>query len=321
VTVTTLGRSVVTDAAGTYEIPQVPEGSHDVQASMAGFSSKTERGIEVVAGEAVTADFVLERAACGHVFGNEGFESGLDGWTNYGGAKTSNPGPGWFGGIDPREGSRFWGNEVNGTGLGTGGAYQRFCAEPGHRYRARVWSNIYWIGGSPDSNRSRIGLHPAGGSTADGSVVWSSWDRQSQESVEGWRSIEVEADAAGTVLTLFLDFEQVPGGEWHINCFDGVEIEDLSANTSPAFDRGDCNNDHIMDLTDAVFLLGYLFQGGMRPSCLSACDSNDDGVADLSDAITSLAFLFLGDTAPPPPHGFCGEDPTPDELGCEAFDC
>ena len=44
-----------------------------------------------------------------------------------------------------------------------------------------------------------------------------------------------------------------------------------------AFLRGDSNTDARVDLSDAIFTLAYLFQGGDAPLCLDALDSNDSG--------------------------------------------
>jgi len=47
-------------------------------------------------------------------------------------------------------------------------------------------------------------------------------------------------------------------------------------------------------------------------------DPNDDGQRDLSDAIFILSFLYLGGPAPPEPFTECGVDTTPASLKCEA---
>ena len=85
------------------------------------------------------------------------------------------------------------------------------------------------------------------------------------------------------------------------------------------FVRGDPNGDGGEDLSDAVFVLLYLFGGEAAPTCLSSADANDSGAVDLSDAIYVLGFLFLGDPAPPAPFPECGDDPTPDKLSCDTF--
>lgn len=324
VAIPSLGRKVRTDASGRYRLPEIPPGTHTVQATMPGYATGSRTGVEVAEGEETRVDFALERTACTRQFRNGGFESALDGWTRYGAAKTSNPTAGWFGGMGPKEGSRFWGNEVNGLALGTGGVYQSFCVEPGRRIRAAAWSNIYWILGGPNDARSRIGLHPAGGTDVDSSVVWSAWDVQPRDKTEAWRPMEVVARATALMVTVFLDFEQRDasgqlGGQWRINAFDAVEIEDLDA--AVAFERGDCRNDGRLNISDPIFLLEHLFQGGGEPTCLSACDGNDDGSVDLSDAVSVLQYLFLGGSPVPPPSGACGPDPTPDGLSCEGFEC
>lgn len=75
------------------------------------------------------------------------------------------------------------------------------------------------------------------------------------------------------------------------------------------FVRGDANNDGTPDISDAMFLLSYLFGAGYTPDCLEACDINDDGAPDISDAIYMLAFLFSGGPAPPAPFPACAPDP------------
>lgn len=94
---------------------------------------------------------------------------------------------------------------------------------------------------------------------------------------------------------------------------------DFTINVLPSeeFQRGDCNADGQIDISDAVFILGTLFLGDGNPGCDDACDSNDDGILDLSDAVFTLSWKFLGGPAPPEPKGGCGADPTGDELRCD----
>jgi len=68
---------------------------------------------------------------------------------------------------------------------------------------------------------------------------------------------------------------------------------------------GDCNQDGVLDLSDAVCLLGHLFQGNPADlpcstdaANLSLMDCNEDGGIDLSDVIYKLAFLFQGGNPP-----------------------
>ena len=99
------------------------------------------------------------------------------------------------------------------------------------------------------------------------------------------------------------------------------EEEVVQALGPPAtfFTRIDTNADSTANIADAIFVLGYLFGGGSSPPCLDAADANDDGKIDIADAIAVLGYLFGGLPTLPEPFETCGEDPTPDDLGCEAF--
>ena len=83
------------------------------------------------------------------------------------------------------------------------------------------------------------------------------------------------------------------------------------------FKRGDGNSDEVVDISDMLFTLGYLFTGGPGPDCEDRTDINDDGVIEISDPIYGLGFLFLGTPPPPPPGPFsAGFDPTLDTFDC-----
>jgi len=94
---------------------------------------------------------------------------------------------------------------------------------------------------------------------------------------------------------------------------------------SPEFVRGNCNGtDSVVDIADAVYVLGVLFPPGggpsVTPGCLDACDANDDGMLDIGDAVRLLAALFGSPTVPLPPPGpesGCGTDATLDSMSCE----
>ncbi len=64
--------------------------------------------------------------------------------------------------------------------------------------------------------------------------------------------------------------------------------------------RGDVNEDDVLNLTDAVALLDFLFNGGAEPNCLPAANANAQGTINLADAVFVLQFLFGGGSAPEP---------------------
>ncbi len=85
--------------------------------------------------------------------------------------------------------------------------------------------------------------------------------------------------------------------------------------------RGDADDNGVLQLTDAIRILGFLFLGGTEPTCLDAADADDNGVLQLTDAIRILGFLFLGGAppaSPGPPPDACGVD-AGEELGCTSY--
>ena len=63
--------------------------------------------------------------------------------------------------------------------------------------------------------------------------------------------------------------------------------------------RGEFDGDGVVDISDVIKLLTFLFRGGDGPPCDPVADANADGVTDLSDAVTILVSLFLGGPALP----------------------
>lgn len=85
--------------------------------------------------------------------------------------------------------------------------------------------------------------------------------------------------------------------------------------------RGDVDRSNLIDITDAINLLNFLFLGGFPLLCQDLGDVDDTGVVDASDAINLLVFLFLGGNPPAYPHPEFGPDPTEDSLPGTLLDC
>jgi hypothetical protein len=83
--------------------------------------------------------------------------------------------------------------------------------------------------------------------------------------------------------------------------------------------RGDAQADGVVNLTDVVTVLDYLFRNGPSLPCSDAADANDDGAVDVSDAVALLFHLFASQGPLPPPSTSCGMDPTDDDLPCGTF--
>lgn len=68
------------------------------------------------------------------------------------------------------------------------------------------------------------------------------------------------------------------------------------------FRRGDSSASGVVDFTDSLWTLEFLFLGTKEIGCMDAADFNDTGEVDLNDAIDGLKHAFLG-AAPPAAPG------------------
>lgn len=79
----------------------------------------------------------------------------------------------------------------------------------------------------------------------------------------------------------------------------------------PRFLRADSNGDGVVDISDAMFTLLYLFLNGVEPACLEAANANGSRTLNIADPIFTFQFLFNGGGAPPHPFPLCRLAPTP----------
>ena len=107
------------------------------------------------------------------------------------------------------------------------------------------------------------------------------------------------------------------------DCGPGIDLGpyEFCQDDLPPFRRGDANADGQQDLSDAAFILSFLFLGGPTPSCVKTVDLDDNGVPEISDPVFLLNHLFLGAPRPPDPYAACGPDPTSDSLSCLSSPC
>jgi hypothetical protein len=85
----------------------------------------------------------------------------------------------------------------------------------------------------------------------------------------------------------------------------------------PVFKRGDVDGTGVVELTDVINLIGFLFLGNPpNLACFDAADLDDTGIVELTDAIVGIGWLFLGNpTSLPAPGPFaCGADANADTL-------
>jgi aminopeptidase N len=63
---------------------------------------------------------------------------------------------------------------------------------------------------------------------------------------------------------------------------------------------GDANRDGVVDISDAVYLISYIFAGGSAPNPTAAGDANGDCSVDISDPVYLILYIFSGGPAPMP---------------------
>ncbi len=89
----------------------------------------------------------------------------------------------------------------------------------------------------------------------------------------------------------------------------------------PRFRRGDINQDAVIDFSDVVASLEYLFTDGEPVQCEKACDTDDSGLLDLADPIFLLDHLFGSGPVLAAPSPTCDWELSADALGCYQSSC
>ena len=69
-------------------------------------------------------------------------------------------------------------------------------------------------------------------------------------------------------------------------------------NSSAPCNCGDANGDGTINISDAVFLIQYIFAHGTAPNPLCQGDANGDGTVNISDAVFLIQYIFAHGAAP-----------------------
>jgi hypothetical protein len=65
----------------------------------------------------------------------------------------------------------------------------------------------------------------------------------------------------------------------------------------------DCDFNDVIDISDLVYLVDYMFNGGPEPWCLPEVDVNADDQVDISDLVYLVDYMFSGGPPPAPCGG------------------
>jgi hypothetical protein len=108
---------------------------------------------------------------------------------------------------------------------------------------------------------------------------------------------QVGATASGRAKAAEYHLESVLGQS--ANGFSGTVTSGfLSVSLTPAFLPGDADGGGTIDISDVVFLIGYIFSGGLPPVPPARGDANCDGGVDISDVVFLISYIFSGGSAP-----------------------
>jgi hypothetical protein len=66
----------------------------------------------------------------------------------------------------------------------------------------------------------------------------------------------------------------------------------------PLYICGDADGSRAVSISDAVYLIVYIFAGGLAPNPIAAGDANCDGGVDVSDVVYLISYIFSGGAAP-----------------------
>jgi len=72
----------------------------------------------------------------------------------------------------------------------------------------------------------------------------------------------------------------------------------IKINKEPEFIAGDANGDQAVNVSDAVYVINYVFAGGDPPIPYEAGDSNCDETVNISDSVWVINYIFAGGLAP-----------------------
>jgi hypothetical protein len=61
---------------------------------------------------------------------------------------------------------------------------------------------------------------------------------------------------------------------------------------------GDANDDGLVNVGDAVFLITYIFRGGAEPVCMKEGDANNDCQVNVGDAVYIINYVFKSGQEP-----------------------
>ena len=85
-------------------------------------------------------------------------------------------------------------------------------------------------------------------------------------------------------------------------CPGPLPVGDADCQDEPCADppccNGDVNGDGALNISDAVYIINYIFASGNPPEEYAAADVNCDETVNVSDAVWIINYIFVGGNQP-----------------------
>jgi hypothetical protein len=95
-----------------------------------------------------------------------------------------------------------------------------------------------------------------------------------------------DVNDAGLVAMAWWEWNALANG-WNL-ALQIMDIDDIG------YVCGDANDNKAVNISDAVYLISYVFAGGYAPKDICLGDASGDGVVNISDAVALITYIFQG---------------------------
>jgi hypothetical protein len=115
--------------------------------------------------------------------------------------------------------------------------------------------------------------------------------------IAGLVALMFQVDSELTCIDLIDCLQSTASGIGHVNAVEALRC--VGADSFCQGKCGDANGDGPVNVSDAVWVINYVFIGGPEPFPVLACgDANTDGAVNVSDAVYIIEYTFQGGPDP-----------------------
>ncbi len=141
--------------------------------------------------------------------------------------------------------------------------------------------------------------HASIGISTDGENWSVVWENSAEVFDVSWTKKEYDISAyADNQPAIYLRWTMGPTDDGLTYC--GWNIDDVyvSARYCLVSSCGDANGDEEINVSDAIWIINYVFMGGAAPDPMESGDANCDGTVNVSDAVYIINYIFVGGPLP-----------------------